>query len=190
MCRRSCARWWPADGSGYRPGSAAKRFARWSWRWRPRWKTFAWGVPVCFLFFWLLNVIVIVRGIQDDSLSAGRHRSVSAADRTGAVAVGAQQGGRIRADAGDAFEIPKLRRIFPVFRSVAHRRGGILGHGRAEHSRFHALRAQPARADGGPGARAADDDDVLFVHRHRGNFRDGDFVRAGDLGSGGGAFAA
>jgi nucleobase:cation symporter-1, NCS1 family len=30
----------------------------------PSWKNFAWGVPACFLFFWLLNVIVIVRGIQ------------------------------------------------------------------------------------------------------------------------------
>jgi nucleobase:cation symporter-1, NCS1 family len=30
----------------------------------PSWKSFAWGLPACFLFFWLLNVIVIVRGIQ------------------------------------------------------------------------------------------------------------------------------
>ncbi len=30
----------------------------------PAWKTFAWGVPLCFGAFWLLNVLVIVRGIK------------------------------------------------------------------------------------------------------------------------------
>ncbi len=30
----------------------------------PGWKNFALGVPVCFLFFWLLNVLVILRGIK------------------------------------------------------------------------------------------------------------------------------
>ena len=30
----------------------------------PGWKSISWCLPVCFLFFWLLNVIVIVRGIQ------------------------------------------------------------------------------------------------------------------------------
>src|ERR1700688_1467351 len=30
----------------------------------PSWRNFAWGVPVCFLFFWVLNVLVILRGIK------------------------------------------------------------------------------------------------------------------------------
>jgi len=30
----------------------------------PAWKTFSLAVPVCFAFFWLLNVLVIVRGIK------------------------------------------------------------------------------------------------------------------------------
>ena len=30
----------------------------------PAWKNFQWGVPVCFLLFWLLNVFVIARGIK------------------------------------------------------------------------------------------------------------------------------
>ncbi len=30
----------------------------------PSWKTFALGVPICFAFFWLLNVAVILRGIK------------------------------------------------------------------------------------------------------------------------------
>ena len=30
----------------------------------PAWKTFALGVPICFAFFWLLNVVVILRGIK------------------------------------------------------------------------------------------------------------------------------
>ena len=82
---------------------------------------------------------------QDDPLSAGRHRAVSAVDRAGAAAVGAREGGRFRADAGDAFEIPNVRRVFPVFCSVADRRRGVLVHGGAEYSRLHAVRAQPAR---------------------------------------------
>jgi NCS1 family nucleobase:cation symporter-1 len=30
----------------------------------PAWKNFQWGVPACFLLFWLLNVLVIARGIK------------------------------------------------------------------------------------------------------------------------------
>jgi len=30
----------------------------------PAWKNFTWGVPACFLFFWVLNVLVILRGIK------------------------------------------------------------------------------------------------------------------------------
>src|ERR1700722_17874040 len=30
----------------------------------PSLKNFTWGVPTCFLFFWLLNVLVILRGIK------------------------------------------------------------------------------------------------------------------------------
>jgi len=30
----------------------------------PSWKNFGWSLPACFLFFWLLNVLVIVRGIK------------------------------------------------------------------------------------------------------------------------------
>jgi NCS1 family nucleobase:cation symporter-1 len=30
----------------------------------PSWKSVSWAVPACFLFFWMLNVLVIVRGIK------------------------------------------------------------------------------------------------------------------------------
>jgi NCS1 family nucleobase:cation symporter-1 len=30
----------------------------------PAWKSVSWGMPACFLFFWILNVLVIVRGIK------------------------------------------------------------------------------------------------------------------------------
>jgi nucleobase:cation symporter-1, NCS1 family len=30
----------------------------------PGWKNASWGVPACFLFFWLLNLVVILRGIK------------------------------------------------------------------------------------------------------------------------------
>ena len=83
-----------------------------------------------------------------------------------------------------------VRRIFPIFCAVAHRRGGILGHRGAEHSGFHALRAQPARAGARPGAGLAGDDDVLFLHRRRRHLGHGDYFRPGDLGSGPGARAS
>ncbi len=30
----------------------------------PAWKSFTWGVPLCFAFFWILNVVVIAKGIK------------------------------------------------------------------------------------------------------------------------------
>src|SRR6204780_1088877 len=30
----------------------------------PGWKNVTWGVPACFLFFWVLNLVVILRGIK------------------------------------------------------------------------------------------------------------------------------
>ncbi len=91
----------------------------------PAWKDAHWIVPACFLFFWLLNVLVILRGITHHPLSAGRDRALLAADRDGAAAVGAQQGGRVWPHARDALEIPELRRILPLLRAVAHGGGGF-----------------------------------------------------------------
>ena len=41
------------------------------------------------------------------------------------------------------------RRVPALLHSVAHRHGRLLGHGRAQHSRFHALREIAEGADAG-----------------------------------------
>src|SRR2546422_6532318 len=63
-----------------------------------------------------------------------------------------------------SIKVPDVRRVFPFLRPFAHRRRGFLGHGFLEHSGLHALRAQPARPDGWPGARSSRNDDVLFLY--------------------------
>ena len=105
-----------------------------------RWKNASWGVPAASWCFLAAESGRDRARNQDDPLSAGHHRAVSAVDRRGAVALGARESGRIRADAGHAFEISDLRRVFQLLRAVADGRGGVLGHCGAEHSRLHALR--------------------------------------------------
>ena len=60
--------------------------------------------------------------------------------------------------------------------------GGLLGDAEPQHSRLHALRAQPAVAGAGPGARPADDDDGVRVHRRGGDERDDRDLRQGRSG--------
>jgi hypothetical protein len=50
-------------------------------------------------------------------------------------------------------------------RPVGHGNARLLGHALAEHPRLHPLCAEPARSDGRPGARAADDDAAGGVDR-------------------------
>ena len=66
----------------------------------------------------------------------------------------------------------------------ADRQRRLLGDAQPEHSRLHALRAEPALADARPGAGPAGDDDGICVSRRRGDERDDRDLRRGDLGSG------
>src|SRR6266568_1077225 len=111
---------------------------------------------------------------RDHSFPPGHLRSFSFAHRIRFVALGAERSRRLRPHAGDALEIPNVRRIFPLLCSFAHRRSRILGHRLSEHSGFHALCPQPARSDRRPGAWPPRDDDFLFLHRHRRHFRHSD----------------
>ncbi len=104
-----------------------------------------------------------------------------------ASCVGCGEGGRIRHHARRAVKVSDLRRIFPFLRTVADGRGGILGNGRAQHPRFHALRTQPALTDARAGFGIARYDDVLFFHRRRGHLSDSYYFRTSDLGPRSGA---
>ena len=66
----------------------------------------------------------------------------------------------------------------------AHGERRLLGDAQSQHPRLHALREEPAVAGARPGARPADDDDGVRVHRRRGDERDDRHLRQGDLGSG------
>ncbi len=118
----------------------------------PAWRTYAPGVWICFAVFWLLHVIVIMRAFARFRFLQGVTAPFLLIIGAGAAGMGRGEGGRIRAHACGAVEISDVRRILSFFCAVADRRRGILGHGGAEHSGFHALRAQPARASARPGA--------------------------------------
>ena len=112
---------------------------------------FAWCVDL----LWRLLAAARRRDHAGDSnpqVSAGSHRAVSVVDRRGPSWRGPES--RL-ADLAPMLAAPSkfqtFRRILSFFCAVADRRGGLLGHGGAEYSRFHALRAQPARTDGRPG---------------------------------------
>ncbi len=66
----------------------------------------------------------------------------------------------------------------------AHRQRRLLGDAQPQHPRLHPLRAQPALAGARAGARPADDDDAVRVHRRGGDERHDRRLRRGDLGSG------
>ena len=71
----------------------------------------------------------------------GRHRrAVHAGDRAAAAVVDHAQGRRLWTGAERAQQVPVHGRIRALLHPFAHRNGGVLGHGGAEYSGFHALR--------------------------------------------------
>ena len=90
--------------------------------------------------------------------------------------------GRILARVGAAAD--GARAVLAAVPGGAHRQRRLLGDAQPQHSRLHALRAQPAIAGARPGARPAGDDDGVRVHRRGGHQRDDRDLRRGDLGSG------
>ena len=196
-CPPCFALWSPAVGLASRRGSAAPpsmpscRFSGTAGRslapasrsWdtaRPNMSSFLlfWALNMYFVYAgtesirWLETVtapFLIVVGVAPPLLggSAGRrHRSHPGAYRLAGI--------RCRAAATVAL-------VLRFLHAVAHRDGGLLGHLVAQHSRLHALRAQPARSDLGPGNRPVDHDAAVCLHWRGGDQRHGDSVRRGNL---------
>ena len=149
----------------------------------PRWAHFAYGAAVCFFFFWLLNVLVILRGIQMIRFLQGISAPFLLLIGLALLLWAKSKAGGFGPMLSTPSKFQTFGRIFPLFRAFADRRSGILGHRLVEHSRFHSICAQPARSSDRPGGRPARYHDFLFFHRHRCNFRDADYFRPGTLGS-------
>jgi len=64
MYPRCCGHLWRAAGLESKPGSGGEAIYTMIVALAPGWKNAGWGVPACFLGFWLLNLIVILRGIR------------------------------------------------------------------------------------------------------------------------------
>ena len=107
---------------------------------------------VCFFAFWLLNMVVIWRGIETIRLLEGIGAPFM-------LAVGLLLLWWITGKAGGLGPVLSApskfqtsARILALLRPVADRDGRILGDGGAEYSGLHPLRHKPARAGAGPGA--------------------------------------
>ncbi len=111
----------------------------------PGWQHFHYGPAVCFGFFWLLNVLVILRGIETIRFLQGVSAPFLLAHRARASSLGPRKSRRFRPHAGYAFEVPQLSRVFSLLCSLAHRRRGILGYGFSQHSRIS--RVTPAASE-------------------------------------------
>ena len=137
------------------------------------------GCALDVFLFWLLNMMVIWRGIETIKFLEGIGAPFMLVRGIVAVVVDHGQGGRIGAGAAARRASSSRRGSSPVFHSVADGDGGFLGHRRAEHSGLHALCEVAEGADAGAGAGVADGDDALLVYR-----------RGGDVGVGGDFWAS
>ncbi len=128
----------------------------------PAWKSVPHGAAICFLAFWVINLAVILKGIEYIRFLQG----ISAPILLGLgllLLAWAYAGGRLWADALGAFALYQLSGISQVSDSGFERDSGILGDGVAEHSGFFSFCAQPAGADRRAGAGLAYHHDLLFV---------------------------
>ncbi len=145
------------------------------------------GIWICFFAFWALNMVVIWRGIETIKFLEGIGAPFM-------LAVGCCCCGGSRGKAGGfgpvlqrAQQVPIHRRVPALLHSLAHRHGGLLGHGGAEHSRFHPLRQIAEGADVGQALGTARRDDALFFHRRGRHLGFGRALRRSHLGPGGAA---
>ena len=137
-----------------------------------------------FLLFWGLNVFIIYRGMDllrwVENWAAPFVLVMTAC----AARLGRATGQRPRPAARPAGKAQHVRRVLSGLHPVADRDDRLLGDALAQHARLHALRPQPARADGRPGRRAADDDVGLRGDGRAHHERHGRDLRRSDLGPG------
>ena len=72
----------------------------------PGWQHFQYGPAICFGFFWLLNVLVILRGIETIRFLQGVSAPFLLLIGLALLLMGARKSRRLRAHAGNALQIP------------------------------------------------------------------------------------
>ena len=148
------------------------------------WKSVPHGAGICFLAFWLINLAVILKGIEYIRFLQG----ISAPVLLGVGLLLAGLGLVTAGGFGPMLSAPSRFTSFPDFLKFlipalnAHRR--ILGNGFAEYSGLHALCPQPAGTSDRAGAGPAHHHDSVFADRNTGDVGDSGHLRNGDLGSG------
>ena len=138
----------------------------------------------CFLGFWLLNMVVVWRGVESI-----RRLQAFGAPFMFVMAAALLVWVRMKAGSFGAMlstpsQFHTTERVSERVLSVADGDGGLLGDAGLEHSRLHALFEVAERAVVGAGIRAAGGDGAVHVSGHRGDVGFGGAVWQADLGSG------
>ncbi|HEV1995618.1 MAG TPA: cytosine permease [Candidatus Acidoferrum sp.] len=99
----------------------------------PAWANVHYGAAVCFFFFWLLNVLVILRGIETIRFLQGISAPFLLLIGLALLLWARSKAGGFGPHACHALEVSNLRRILPLLHPFADRRRRFLGHRFAEH---------------------------------------------------------
>ena len=131
------------------------------------------SVWIAFAIFWLVQVAIIVRGLEGIKMLESWSAPLLLGGGVLLLWLGDRRGGGLGRILGESARLQTAQTPFwQLFPGRAHRQRRLLGDAQPEHPRLHALRAQPALAGARPGARPADDDDGVRVHRRGGDERD------------------
>ena len=133
-----------------------------------------WSLGACFLGFWLLNMVVVWRGVESIRFLQGfgaPFMFVMAAALLIWVRVKAGSFGSMLSTPS---KFHSWHEFAPVFISYAYWDGWILGYAGVEYSGFYAVLQIARRADCGAGVWVAGGDDFVYVCGDCGDFGFGD----------------
>ncbi len=150
----------------------------------PGWGRLPYSTAICFLAFWLINLAVVLKGIEYIRFLQGISAPILLA--VGLLLLGWAY--RTAGGFGPMLSSPSRFSSFEDFLEVSgacsKRNGWILGDGFSEYSRFHPLRAQSTAAGDRTGIGIAHHHDVVFTDRHPGDIGNRGHLRNSHLGSG------
>ena len=99
---------------------------------------------ICFLAFWLINLAVILKGIEYIRFLQGISAPILAGSRTAAAGLGLRTAGGFGPMLSAPSRFTQLSGLSQVPDPRVERHRRLLGHGLAQHPRLHPLRPEPA----------------------------------------------